>query len=157
VRTLPDANRLNDATLSKELDNVANIVGAHPQIRVLRTSPAFDRRRLERFGKRPNHRGAMRKTNPSVVVPDNVGRFRRNRGGLSVVDLLKALPAEPRGPIDTATKRVIIQTGDQSLGAELADHVPAAVERQAGSAGKLFGGSRLVEAAEYTSLILVTD
>ena len=72
---LPYLHGSDNAPRQEQFDDVPDVIGADLHLGPVDSQDSLDLRRLHRAGHRPDHGGAVTKTNPAVKLPVHTGQI----------------------------------------------------------------------------------
>lgn len=103
-------NRPDDVLGQKETNDVANVVGAHAELEVLKPGASLDRGRLHRVEKGLDDRFSVAETDPSIQVPVDLWHMVPwSRGMQQLVELVLTTKTEVGQPIHAAPASVLVE------------------------------------------------
>ncbi len=124
-------DRPDDVLGQEEADHVANVVGAHAKLEILKPGASLDGRRLHGIKKSLDDCLAVAEAHPSIQVPVDLWHMvPRSRGMQQLVKLVLATKTDVGQPIHSAPAGVLIETANQPVDEELPEKMAARVSRQ---------------------------
>jgi len=153
-----DLNRPGYAPRNKEPHHISDVVSAHADFGVPRTSMAFDDRWLKRFGHgEQNGRPVPVAQSPiEIPVADGLEEFRRRQVVFSAKPALSSESENRRG-VEPTLSCLLVQAHDQPGRPELRENLAARIPVEPGSLGELLRGQRLGDRVQDAMAAVTLD